>query len=68
VYVIALIDWFIGHISTHQRWYNNPSSLLCLLIYLGSCVVCYSLSLAYVGSFLFMSRVSCWCGQCLALN
>jgi hypothetical protein len=34
MYVIALIDWFIGHISTNQRWYNNPSSLLCLLIYL----------------------------------
>jgi hypothetical protein len=34
VYVIALIDWFIGYISTHQRRYNNPSSLICLLIYL----------------------------------
>jgi hypothetical protein len=68
VYVIVLIDWFIGHISTHQRRYNNPSSLLCLLIYLASCVACYSLSLACVVLFLIRSRVSCWCGQCLALN
>jgi hypothetical protein len=30
VYVIALIDWFIGHISTHQHRYNNHSSFACL--------------------------------------
>jgi hypothetical protein len=52
VYVIALIDWFIGYISTHQRRYNNPGSLLCLLIYLASCIACYSLSLACVVLFL----------------
>jgi hypothetical protein len=68
MYVIALIDWFIGHISTHQHQYNNPSSLLCLLVYHASCVACYSLSLACVVLFLIRSRVSCWCGQCLALN
>jgi hypothetical protein len=68
MYVIELIDWFIGHISTHQRRYNNPSSLLCLLIYLACCVACYSFSLACVIFFLIRSRVSCWCGQCLALN
>jgi hypothetical protein len=62
VYVIALIDWFIGHISTYQHRYNNPSPLLCLLIYLTSCVTCYSLSLSCVVLFLFRSRVSCWCG------
>jgi hypothetical protein len=55
VYVIALINWFIGHIFTHQRWYNNPNSLLCLLIYLASCVACYSLCLACV--VLFLLRV-----------
>jgi hypothetical protein len=31
VYVITLIDWYIGHISSHQRWYIFSSSLLYLL-------------------------------------
>jgi hypothetical protein len=41
--VIALIDWFIRNISTHQRRYNNTCSLLYLLVYLASCLACYLL-------------------------
>jgi hypothetical protein len=34
VYVITLIDWYIGHIFSHQRWYIYSSSLLYLLFFI----------------------------------
>jgi hypothetical protein len=43
VFVIALIDWLIRNISTHQHRYNNTCSLLYLLAYLASCLACYLL-------------------------
>jgi hypothetical protein len=33
MYVITLIDWYIGRISSHQRWYIYSSSLLYLLFF-----------------------------------
>jgi hypothetical protein len=45
VIVIALTDWFIRNISTHQHRYNSTCSLLYLLVYLASCLACYLLSI-----------------------
>jgi hypothetical protein len=33
MYVITLIDWYIGHIYSHQCWYIYSSSLLYLLFF-----------------------------------